>query len=128
MRASILLTRLQRRTFVSVLAGSILLAACGGGGEGPTGPTGPTGPQLASVVLQNNSARTVDEFYFSACSATSYGSNRLQQPIAPGASRTFEGIEPGCYDFLAGTVEGTVHELSGQNVTAGQPFTIAVTN
>jgi hypothetical protein len=109
-----------RRSFVSLLAGLALVAACGGDSS--------TAPQQTRILLRNDSAGTIDEFYFSACTASSYGSNRISQPVAPGGSQTFDNIEPGCYDFLAGTVEGRVYESTGVNVPAGQTYTLRITN
>ncbi|HYE57015.1 MAG TPA: hypothetical protein VD948_00855 [Rhodothermales bacterium] len=55
------------------------------------------------IVVQNQSNQTVTAVLISACSASSYGLNRMGrgERIEPGQRRAFT-VSAGCWDVLAG--------------------------
>jgi hypothetical protein len=104
----------------------VLVAGCGGDDKSPAEPEE---PEPASIVVQNNSAFTIVDVYYSACSATSYGSDRLAGAIAPGASHSFtDDVSGGCYDILVVSDTGGGAEFKGRQVAAEGPTTVSVTN
>jgi hypothetical protein len=105
-----------RWVFTAVLT---LLAACGGD-DGPTDP---------GIRILNNSAFTLVDVYYSDCAATSFGDDRLDGTIAPGASRTFtDDVNEGCYDILVVTDTGGEAIFNGQQIAGEGATTITVTN
>lgn len=69
------------------------------GGKLITNPNAPTG----QIVVRNASSMSVTAVLISACSASSYGLNRMGrgQRIDPGADRAFT-VTAGCWDVMAG--------------------------
>lgn len=89
-----------------LLAGSTLLAACGGdGGTGPADDQPDDEPTQEGTffALENHSSRDAFYVYIRACGATEWGDDRL------GSSRildvderiTWTVNQPGCYDIKA---------------------------
>jgi hypothetical protein len=105
----------------------VFAAACGG--DDSTAPTDKPDPVPAGIKIQNNSAFTIVDVYYSSCSATSFGSDRLGGAIAPGSSQTFtDGVSAGCYDVLVVTDTGAQATFRGQQIAAEGATTVTVTN
>ena len=84
----------QTRLLASILT-TLAALACSGSG-GPTDPIGENG----IIRIQNRSAIAVVEVNISRCELTTWGANRIANPIGTGQSRDFE-LAPNCYDVRA---------------------------
>jgi hypothetical protein len=113
-------TKLAAFAFAALVVGAV---ACGGGGDS-TGPT--PAPQTATIRLLNESSVPIVAVYFTACSESTWGSNRLgaSETLAPGALRTWT-VEPGCYDLRASTGSKTASWFD-RDVAAGGAIQLAV--
>jgi hypothetical protein len=116
---------------VVVIAGLLLAAACGKGTTEPTHddpiPDNPQ-PTETAIQVQNHSAYTLVDVYFSSCSATTYGEDRYTGALGPGESATFKDVSAGCYDIKAVTADDRVAEFRDQTVSTGQTTIVTVTN
>jgi hypothetical protein len=83
----------------------------------------------ARLAVQNRSSYTVSYMYVSPCSSGSWGPDQLgSHVIVSGGSFTFTAIPPGCYDFRAETLGGTVWKRLGTYLNANQTWTWTLTN
>ena len=82
---------------------ALALTACAGMITG--GPLIRPGEPVGAIEVVNGSNRMVDVVLISACSASTYGLNRLPSgsAIPPGRSYTFT-VSAGCWDVGAGVV------------------------
>lgn len=83
-----------------------------------------------TLVVQNQSSKTVIHLYVAPCGATSWGNDQLgKYIISPGGTFTLHGIPPGCYLFHADASDGSFWErTSGTNIAAGGTFTWTLLN
>lgn len=108
-----------------VLSASALLTACASlitGGEliRPGEPTG-------GIAVYNQTRQPLGVVLISACSASSYGLNRLPQGVSipQGRSYTFE-VSAGCWDVDAGAI-GVGEARQRLSVSAGRITRYTVT-
>lgn len=94
---------MQKPKVLAALICAALLAACASMITG--GPLIREGEPTGIIEVVNGSARNVDVVLISACSASTYGLNRLPSgtAIAPGRSYRFT-VSAGCWDVGAGVV------------------------
>lgn len=107
-----------------VLTALALVLAAGCGGDNAVAPK----PDVPAIKIQNNSAQTITDIFYSDCASDSFGDDRLAGTIAPGASQTFTAdVVVGCFDVLVRTSTGSTAAFSQQQVTGGT-FTVNVGN
>jgi hypothetical protein len=85
------------------------------------------GTEASSAYLRidNTSAVTLTEVYYTACSDSAWGANRVSgNPMAPSTSRTF-AVVPGCWDIKVVTDARDQLEFRARTVAASET-TIAV--
>ena len=87
----------------AALAASLAAAVSGCGGMITGGPLIRPGEPTGAIQVINQSGVVVDVVLISACSASTYGLNRLPDgaAIPSGGSYTFE-VSAGCWDVDAG--------------------------
>ena len=91
---------MNKSRLVLALCLSALIVSCGDDATGPDPCEG------TCLVINNTSDLTIDAVRFSACSADTWGADRLgSSTIAPGAEREWE-VTPGCYDIQCAAVMG----------------------
>lgn len=82
-------------------AGLLLVASCASMVTG--GPLIRPGEPVGAIDVYNGSPQTVTAVLISACSASTYGLNRLPEGVVirPGQSYRFT-VSAGCWDIMAG--------------------------
>lgn len=80
-----------------------------------------TGTRPATVTLTNRTALRVEYVFFSQCTDEDWGLDRLgeKEVVAPGASRTWNDLDPGCWDFQAVLEDGREIEDRGVDLPSG---------
>ena len=93
------------------------------------GDDDPAAPQVTRLRVQNNSALSIFEVYFSGCSDPTWGSDRLgaTETIDPTENRQWD-IAAGCWDVLLVKEDDTEVEFLSQNIEAGETHTVTLTN
>lgn len=100
-----------------------LVTGCGGDDD----IVDPPKPDDPAIKVQNNSALTIVDVFYSSCSATVFGDDRLSGSIAPGQSQTFtEDVEAGCFDVLVVNSDGGQAQFGAQQISG--ITTVTVTN
>lgn len=113
-----------RLGLVSVLlAGTTVLAACGGGdgGNGPdTLPDDEPSPVGTFFAMENHSSRDAYYVYIRSCGATEWGADRLGASTVLDVNEriTWTVNDPGCYDVRAVSAisDGTQQEAVWEDV------------
>ena len=96
------------------------VAACGD--DDGTGPGG-----NATVEITNGSTTVITELYWSRCTETTWGANRLGSgTLAAGASRTFT-VAAGCWDFLAVNDQDDEDAVFDVELESGEQYEVTVT-
>ncbi|MEX0691037.1 MAG: hypothetical protein WD934_06270 [Gemmatimonadales bacterium] len=108
------------------MVGVVALVAC----TETTAPDddGTPTPSTATIRVVNNTGEAIFYVYFSLCSDPSWGSDRLgsTETISDGASRSWTGVSPGCYDLRADTQSGRSVTFLSVQVSAGETETYDV--
>ena len=93
------------------------------------GDDDPAAPQVTRLRVQNNSAQSIIEVYFSGCSDPTWGADRLgaTETIDPTENRQWD-ITAGCWDVLLVTEDEAENEFLGQDIAAGETHTVTLTN
>lgn len=88
-----------------------------------------TPPAAPSMKVQNNASRTIYSLYAARCSDTTWGTNKLSNPIQPGNWAGWTTFPTGCWDFRAVDADGT-HKWSTYNnqINAGNNYTWTLTD
>ncbi|MEZ6023220.1 MAG: hypothetical protein R3C16_07395 [Hyphomonadaceae bacterium] len=111
------------------IAGALLTASCAGMITG--GPLIRPGEPTGTIQVVNGSRNTVTVVLISACSASTYGLNRLPSGVSipPGRYYNFT-VSAGCWDVDAGYGTGTGYAEARQRmqVRAGGGVRYTVTN
>lgn len=115
------------KTIIRGAAALFAAAALSGCADMVTGgPLIRPGEPLAAINIINVSGDRLDAILISACSASTYGLNRLPSgtAIPPGGSYSFT-VSAGCWDVMGGTI-GYGDGASRIQVGPGQTYSIRV--
>jgi hypothetical protein len=98
-------------------------------GLGACGDDDPAAPQVTRLRVQNNSAVSIFEVYFTECPNPTWGADRLgaTETIDPTENRQWD-ITAGCWDVRLVTEDDLNVDFVNQNIAAGQTHTITLTN
>lgn len=112
--------------FASVVAATLVLAACGDDNNGPSNPTPePTGN--TTFRMRNSSTISAWYIYVRSCGVSSWGTDRLGSAVlSPGESATLQ-LPAGCYDVHAvSSMEDFKEAYWMSHAVAGDATTIAI--
>jgi hypothetical protein len=110
------------RRLVLGLAGAVVVSACGG--DDDDGPTAGPVAGTASLRVANVTSRPIFFVFFSACSDSLWGPDRLgaDRVIPVGQSVQWDSIPPGCTDLRAELDDGRAAERFAATLTRGGTF------
>jgi hypothetical protein len=122
------MSRIIARAFFVLLLFPLLIA-CGGGGGEYTPPPGGGGTQYGAVRLNNASGVTIDEFYLTPSSSSSWGVDQLGSGTLPtGSFFDVSTVPVGTYDARAvvlGVFSIYHGDSYGFSVTANSTYNIS---
>lgn len=104
-------------------AAALMAASCASMVTG--GPLIREGEPVGAIDVRNGSGAYVNVVLISACSASTYGLNRLPEgaAIPPGGSYRFT-VSSGCWDVGAGSTSAMVHGYQRLNVSPNRATSI----
>lgn len=109
-----------------VIAFGVVVALAGCADLVTGGPLIRPGEPQGAIRVVNTTGGRLDAVLISACSASTYGLNRLPSGMAIPAGRSYDfPVSAGCWDIAGGTI-GVGDARGRVQVPAGQVFTFRI--
>ena len=77
----------------------------------------------ATVILQNDSSRTLCKLFVSPTSKDGWGPNQMTKGVEPGKNFTLRNIPPGSYNWRVEDCKGNYIERLDKNLEEGNEYT-----